>query len=318
MPARRPFGESPLQVSPLCLGGNVFGWTCDEDASFAVLDAYVAAGGNFIDTANVYSAWVPGNSGGESEAIIGRWMAARGNRDDLIIATKVGMQGGPDQPKGLDREKIRRGAEASLGRLATDRIDLYYAHEDDADTPLEETMAAFDELVREGSVRTVAASNYSAERLSEALAASADAGLVRYEGLQPCFNLLERAGYEGATEDVCREHGLGVAPYFTLARGFLTGKYRPGVALPNTPRAVGISREYLNDRGWAVLAAVDEVASVHGATPAQVSLAWLMQRPGITSSCASATTPEQVAEIMGAVDLALAPQEMTLLDSVGR
>lgn len=293
----------------------MFGWTCDQDASFAVLDAYVAAGGNFIDTADVYSAWVPGNSGGESEAIIGRWMAARGNRDDLIIATKVGMQGGPDQPKGLDRERI---AEASLGRLATDRIDLYYAHEDDADTPLEETMAAFDELVREGSVRTVAASNYSAERLSEALAASADAGLVRYEGLQPCFNLLERADYEGASEDVCREHRLGVAPYFTLARGFLTGKYRPGAALPNTPRAAGISREYLNDRGWAVLAAVDEVAAVHGATPAQVSLAWLMQRPGITSPIASATTPEQVAEIMGAVDLALTPQEMALLDSVGR
>jgi aryl-alcohol dehydrogenase-like predicted oxidoreductase len=314
----RPFGGSGLRLSPLCLGGNVFGWTAGEDAAFAVLDAYVGAGGNVIDSANISSWWGAGNRGGESETILGRWIAGRGGHDDVVIATKVGMAGGPDQPKGLTRDKIRRGAEESLARLGIDRIDLYYAHEDDEDTDLAETMAAFDELVREGLVGTVAASNYPPERLAEALAVSAREGLVRFEGIQPPYNLLQRDGLEGRTLDVCREHGLGVASYVSLARGFLTGKYRPGARLPASPRSGGVAADFLNDRGVAVLAAVDEVAEAHAATPAQVSLAWVMAQPGITSAIASATTPEQMRELAGAMDLELAAEEMDRLDAAGR
>lgn len=318
MPALRPFGGSGLRLSPLCLGGNVFGWSADQDASFAVLDAYVEAGGNVIDSANIYSWWAPGNRGGESEAIVGCWIAGRGGHDDVVIATKVGMAGGPDQPKGLSRDKIRRGAEESLARLGVDRIDLYYAHEDDPDTDLAETMGAFDELVREGLVGTVAASNYTAERLAAALAVSARDGLVRFEGLQPAYNLLQREQLEGGALDVCREHGLGVAPYLTLARGFLTGKYRPGAELPATPRSAGVARDFLNDHGFAALAVVEEVAGARDATPAQVSLAWVMARPGITSAIASATTPEQVRELAGATALELTAGEMDRLDAAGR
>jgi aryl-alcohol dehydrogenase-like predicted oxidoreductase len=318
MPERRPFGGSGLRFSPLCLGGNVFGWSAGEDASFAVLDAYVEAGGNVLDTANVYSAWVPGNRGGESESIIGRWIAGRGGNDDVVVATKVGMAGGPDQPKGLTRDKIRQGLEDSLGRLGLDRVDLLYAHEDDADTDLAETMGAFDELVREGVVGAVAASNYPAERLAEALDVSARDGLVRFEGLQPAYNLLQRDQLDDGVLDVCREHGLGVASYFGLARGFLTGKYRPGAELPATPRSAGVARDFLNERGFAALEVVDEVAGAHGATPAQVSLAWVMARPGITSAIASATSPEQVRELAGAMDLTLTAEEMDRLDATGR
>lgn len=305
-------GRSDLRVSPICLGANVFGWTADEERSFAILDAFVAGGGNFVDTANVYSAWVPGNQGGESETIIGRWLAARGRRDDVVIATKVGMQGGPTMPKGLTRGLIRAGVDASLERLQTDHIDLYYAHEDDADTPLEETLGAFDELVDEGLVRAVGASNYSAKRLTEALAVSARDGLVRYEILQPHYNLLER-DYESELAGVCAEHDVSVAPYFSLARGFLTGKYRRDGELPASPRAAGISQQYLNDRGWGVVDTQDAVASAHGCTNGQVALAWLRAQPGVVAPIASATTLDQLTELLGAADVTLTADEVERL-----
>jgi len=314
---RRALGASGLQVSPLCLGANVFGWAADEDASFAVLDAYVELGGNFIDTANIYSAWVPGNRGGESEVIIGKWLASRDRPDDLVIATKVGMGGGPLFPKGLSRDQVRAGAEQSLQRLGVDRIDLFWAHEDDADTPFEETMGAFDELIREGAVGAVAASNIPAGRLAESLRVSDTAGLARYTAVQPHFNLLDRAGYDPDLEDLCRAEDLGVTPYYALARGFLAGKYRPGAPLPDTPRAPGVERDYMNDRGWSMLAGVERVAAAHGATAAQVALAWLMARPGVTSPIASATSPEQLRELAGSADLALTADECAALDAAG-
>jgi len=314
---RRALGASGLQVSPLCLGANAFGWAADEAASFAVLDAYVEMGGNFIDTANIYSAWVPGNRGGESETIIGRWLAERDRPDDLVIATKVGMGGGPLFPKGLSRDRIRAGAEQSLERLGVDRIDLFWAHEDDADTPFEETMGAFEELINEGAVGAVAASNIPAGRLAEALRVSDTAGLARYAAVQPHFNLLDRAGYDRDLEDLCRAEDLGVTPYYALARGFLAGKYRPGAPLPDTPRAPGVQRDYMNDRGWNMLAGVERVAAAHDATAAQVALAWLMARPGVTSPIASATSPEQLRELAGSADLALTADECAALDAAG-
>jgi aryl-alcohol dehydrogenase-like predicted oxidoreductase len=316
MMERRPFGDSGLALSPLCLGGNVFGWGADEEASAAVLDAYVETGGNVIDSADVYSAWVPGNTGGESEAIVGRWLAARASADEVVVATKVGMAGGPDQPKGLGRDLIRRRVEASLGRLGVDRVALLYAHEDDPATPLVETMAAFDELVREGLVGAVAASNYPVGRLAEALEVSAREGLVRFEGYQPPLNLLDRGGWDGAMQDLCRREGLGVATYFGLARGFLTGKYRPGAPLPDSPRAAGVARTYMDARGFAALEAVDAVAAAHEASPAQVALAWVMAQPGVTCAIASATTPEQVRELAGATRLRLGDEELARLDAV--
>ena len=317
MPETRPFGRSGLQISPITLGGNVFGWSADEDTSFAVLDAYVQAGGNVIDTANTYSAWVPGNAGGESEAIIGRWLEARGDDDGLVVATKVGMAGG-DQPRGLTRDIIRRAAEESLTRLRLDRIDLYYAHEDDPDTPIEETLRAFDELVREGIVGTIAASNYSGERLAEALAISEREGLPRFEGLQARFNLLDRDAVEGGAGEVCRAGGLAIASYTSLARGFLTGKYRRDRPVPEGVRTPGVTHDYLDERGFAVLDAVDAVATAHSASPAQVALAWIVAQPGMTSALAGATSPDQVRELMGALDVRLAPDEVATLDSAGR
>ena len=317
MPERRPFGRSGLEISPLTLGGNVFGWSADEEASAAVLDAYVAGGGNVIDSANIYSWWAPGNHGGESETILGRWLAGRDDRADLVVVTKVGMAGGPGQPKGLTRDKILRGAEESLARLGVDRIDLYYAHEDDPETPLEETMRAFDELVRQGLVRAVAASNYPAARLEEALATSEREGLVRFEGLQPHFNLLDRDLFDADTRALCRERGLGVASYFSLARGFLTGKYRRDREHPDSPRAPGVLGAYADDRGYAALEVVDAVAAAHdGASPAQVALAWIMAQPGLTSAVASATSTAQVAELLGALELRLSEDETARLDAV--
>lgn len=316
MSKRRPFGRSGLSLSPLCLGGNVFGWSAGEEASFAVLDAYVAAGGNVIDSANIYSWWGPGNSGGESETIVGRWLASREVPDDLVVATKVGMKGGPEQPKGLTRDIVLRGAESSLARLGVDHLPLYYAHEDDPDTPLAETLGAFDELVRQGVVGTIAASNFPVKRLAEALEISTRDGLVRFEGYQPPLNVLDRDGYEGAVRDLCAREHLGVAAYFTLARGFLTGKYRRGEPLPSSPRAAGVASTYFTDRGDAALGAVEEVAAAHGATPAQVALAWVMAQPGVTAAIASATTVDQARELAGAMDLRLDPSEVARLDAV--
>ena len=300
-------------MAPLCIGGNALGWGADEEASAAVLDAYVAAGGNAIDSANIYSWWVPGNRGGESEAIIGRWLHGRADRDDLVIATKVGMAGGPGQPKGLTREIVLRGAEESLRRLGMDRIDLYYAHEDDPETPLEETLGAFDELVRQGLVRAIAASNYPADRLAEALRLSEERGLARFEALQPPYNLVDREGYEGELQELCLAEGLGVATYYSLARGFLSGKYRPDRPLPESPRAAGVARDFMNERGLAVLETLDRVADGHGASPAQVALAWVVAQPGVTCAIASATTPDQARELMGSVELELSDDELAAL-----
>jgi len=313
---RRPLGSSGLDVSPICLGGNVFGWTADLDASFAVLDQFIELGGNFIDTANVYSGWVPGHHGGESETIIGRWLTERGVRDRVVIATKVGMGSGTFD-KGLSREQIRRGAEESLSRLQVDTIDLYYAHEDDPATPLDETMATFDELVSEGLVRAVGSSNYAADRLREALDTSARHGTVAFTAHQPRFNLLDRDSYEGPLEQLCRERGLGVAPYFALARGFLSGKYRPDQPLPTSGRAAGVARDYMNPRGWRVLETVDRIAAGHGVSQTQVSIAWLLERPGITAPIVSATSPAQVAELADAAAVRLSREDIAALDAAG-
>ncbi len=303
-------GTTSLDVFPLCLGGNVFGWTADEKQSFAVLDAYVAAGGNFVDTADVYSAWVPGHQGGESETILGRWMASRGNRDRLVIATKVGMR---SDLKGLAARTIRTAAEGSLRRLGTDRIDLYYAHVDDAATPLEETLGAFDALVREGRVRYIAASNYTAARLAEALAVSKRAGLARYVALQPHYNLVHRPEYEGSLAELCSREGLASFPYYALASGFLAGKYRPGAKVESA-RAEGAGK-YLDEKGLRALAALDAIAAGRRATIAAVALAWLRARPAVAAPIASARTPEQLAELLPVASLSLADDEVKKLDA---
>ena len=304
-------GSTGIAVSPLCLGGNVFGWTADEEGSGAVLDAYVAAGGNFIDTADGYGNWVEGNPTGMSERILGRWMAARGNRDELVIATKVGRAKGM---RGLAAETIRKGADASLERLQTDRIDLYYAHADDPDTPLEETMAAFDGLVREGKVRHVAASNYSAPRLAEALRVSDRDGLARYAALQPEYNLVSRGEYEGDLQELCVSEGLACLPYSALASGFLTGKYRPGGPDVESARAASAGRHLEGRAG--MLDALDEVAAAHSAPVSAVALAWLLAQPGVTAPIASARTPEQLAELLPMAELELSPDELRRLSSL--
>jgi aryl-alcohol dehydrogenase (NADP+) len=303
-------GPTDLMVSPLCLGANVFGWTADEDASFAVLDAYAAAGGNFIDTADGYGDWVEGNPRGQSERIIGRWMAARGNRDELVIATKVGKAQGM---RGLADATIRAGCEASLARLGTDRIDLYYAHEDDLETPLDETMAAFDAVVRDGMVRYVAASNYTAERLAEALHVSDRDGLARYVALQPEFNLVSRAEYEGDLQALCVAEGVACLPYSALASGFLTGKYRPGGPDVESPRADSVARHL--DGGSGALAALDDVAAAHSTTISAVALAWLRGQPGVTAPIASARSPEQLTELLPMAGLELTPEELERLSA---
>jgi aryl-alcohol dehydrogenase-like predicted oxidoreductase len=302
-------GTTDLTVSPLCLGGNVFGWTADEDASFAVLDAYTAAGGNFIDTADGYGDWVEGNPRGQSERIIGRWMAARGNRDRLVIATKVGRARGM---RGLAAATISAGCEASLERLGTDRIDLYYAHADDPETALDETMAAFDALVRDGMVRHVAASNYAAPRLAEALRVSDRAGLARYVALQPEYNLVSRDEYEGDLQDLCIAEGIACMPYYALASGFLTGKYRTGGPDVASARASS-ARKHLDGGGGRVLAALDDVAAAHDTSVAAVALAWLRAQPGVTAPIASARSPEQLAELLRMADLELTTAELERL-----
>jgi aryl-alcohol dehydrogenase-like predicted oxidoreductase len=312
----RRLGRTGLKVAALCLGGNTFGWTTDQAASEAVLDAYVDAGGNFIDTADVYARWAPGNTGGESETALGTWMRARGNRSRVLIATKVmGPMGPGPNDTGLSRAHIVDGVEASLHRLQTDYIDLYQAHWDDRDTPLDETLRAFDDLVRQGKVRYIGASNYVAWRLTRALWESDKRGWVRYESIQPKYNLVIRDEYERELEPLCREQEIGVIPYSSLASGFLSGKYRSGQPLPTTARAGGVQKTYMNDRGFAALAAVEKVASKVGATPAQVALSWLAHRPGITAPIASATSVAQLKEIVGAIDLTLDSEATAALDA---
>jgi aryl-alcohol dehydrogenase-like predicted oxidoreductase len=305
-------GTTDLNVSRLCLGGNVFGWTIDEQASFDVLDAYAQAGGNFIDTADIYGRG--GSSGlGESERIIGRWLAARGNREQLVIATKVGMA--PDDP-GLSVEQVTKGAEDSLGRLGIDRIDLFYAHRDDPDTPLEETLAAFQGLIDSGKIRHAAASNYSVARLDEAVRVGGRDGMAGYVALQPHYNLLER-DYEGELEQLCAQAGLACVPYFGLARGFLTGKYRRDGGPVESPRADGVRELYCNERGFAVLDAIDKIAAAHTTTVAAVSLAWLAAQPTVAAPIASATSPEQLAGLLPSLTLELSREEIERLGVAG-
>jgi len=299
----RKLGTSGINVAPLAFGGNVFGWTVDESTSFALLDAFVDAGFNLIDTADVYSAWAPGHSGGESETIIGKWMKARGNREKVVVATKVGMEMGPGK-KGLSKSYIAEAAEASLRRLQTDYIDVYQSHRDDEETPQLETLEAYAELIKAGKVRTIGASNFSAERLASALAISKETGLPTYATLQPLYNLYNREEFERYLAAVCLEHNVGVIPYYALAAGFLTGKYRTEADLTKSPRGSSAKR-YLNDRGLKILAALDDVAASIGSTPGKVAVAWLMSRPAITAPIASATNLEQLHDLIDATKLTL-------------
>ncbi len=304
MMTKRKLGNSGIDVRPLMLGGNVFGWTIDEAQSFKVLDAFTAAGFDFIDTADIYSKWVPGHTGGESETILGRWMKQRGNRAKIILATKCGFEIAPGK-KGLSRKYILESVEDSLRRLQTDYIDLYQSHTEDLETPLEETMGAYADLIKQGKVRAIGASNYTPQRLEASIETSAKLGIPRYESLQPHYNLYDRAGYEQALEPLCIKHGLGVIPYYGLASGFLTGKYRMAADASKSPRGAAIVKKYLDDRGLRILKALDQVAAAHNAKLASVALAWLMARPGITAPIASATTTEQLQDLFKAVDLKL-------------
>jgi aryl-alcohol dehydrogenase-like predicted oxidoreductase len=309
---KRPLGNSGLQVAPLMLGGNVFGWTADEPTSFKVLDAFLAAGLNFIDTADSYSTWVPGHSGGESETIIGNWLRRSGKRDQVIIATKVGSEI-PGQGKGLSRAWIMRQAEASLKRLQTDYIDLYQSHRDDPATPVEETLEAYAGLIQQGKVRAIGCSNFTSERTQESLNAGKQHGWPRYQSLQPHYNLYHRAEYETTLEPLALREKLGVIPYYSLASGFLTGKYRSQADLSKSPRGQA-AKKFLNDRGFRILEALDRVAEKHQATPAQVALAWLMARPSITAPIASATSVDQLKDLARATELELDHPSIALLD----
>ncbi|HSB23747.1 MAG TPA: aldo/keto reductase [Burkholderiaceae bacterium] len=317
MVLHRALGNSGLMVAPLAFGGNVLGWTADEATSFRLLDAFVDDGFNLIDTADVYSRWVKGHSGGESESVIGRWLKKSGKRDRVVLATKVGMDMG-DGKVGLAPAYIRQAVDASLQRLQVDRIDLYQAHQDDPKTPLADTLGAFADLIRAGKVRAIGASNYPTARLEEALQTSAALKLPRFESLQPLYNLMERPAYEAELEAVCRREGLGVINYFGLASGFLTGKYRSEADAAKSPRGGSTVKKYLNDRGRRVLEALDGVAERLDATPAQVALAWQMARPGITAPIASATSAAQWQELAGAARLQLDAATIAAIDDASR
>jgi aryl-alcohol dehydrogenase-like predicted oxidoreductase len=300
---RRKLGNSGIEIAPLALGGNVFGWTVDEPMGFKILDAFIAAGFSLIDTADIYSKWIPGNKGGESETMIGNWFKRSGKRNKVILATKVGSEMGPKK-KGLSKAYILRAVEDSLRRLQTDYIDLYQSHVDDPKAPLEETLEAFAQLVKQGKVRAIGASNYGAERLAEALEISRRQGYPSYQSLHPLYNLYDRAEYEEKLDPLCRKEGLGVITYFSLASGFLTGKYRSKKDLAQRARG-GRVKGYLNDRGFKILGALDQVAKEKRSTPAAVALAWLMARPGITAPIASATNLEQLNDLIAATSLEL-------------
>lgn len=309
---KRNLGNSGLEVAPLAFGGNVFGWTVDEPTGFQLLDAFVSSGFNLIDTADVYPRWVPGNQGGESEEIIGKWLQRSGKRHDVIIATKVGFEMGPNK-KGLSKDYILRSADDSLRRLQTDHIDLYQSHVDDPETPLVETLEAYDQLIKAGKVRAIGASNYSAARLSEALEVSKSHGLARYESLQPRYNLYDRTDYESELAPVCIREGLGVITYSSLAAGFLTGKYRSVEDLSKSARGATV-RRYLYERGVRILEALDEVAAQYNSTPAHVALAWLLAHPSVTAPIASATSVAQLNDLLEATKLELDESAMGLLN----
>lgn len=305
----RALGSSGLSIRPFVLGGNVFGMTAGRDASFAVLDRFVELGGGMIDTADVYSAWVPGHKGGESEGMMGAWLKQSGARDRILIATKVGMM-----PGGLKPDRIRDAVQGSLHRLGTDVIDLYFAHKDDPDVPLDEVLGAFAELVDAGIVRAIGASNYSAERLAEALRVADEKGLPRFTAMQPELNLLDRGQYEGALQKLCIDEGLGVVTYFSLASGYLSGKYRSADDLGKSPRGARV-QPYLGGKGPAVLAVMDRIAAETGATLSQIALAWVAAQPGVTAPIASATTVEQLAELMGSLALVLSDEHLAALSA---
>ncbi|QSX74311.1 aldo/keto reductase [Lysobacter arenosi] len=307
----RPLGRSSLQVAPLAFGGNVFGWSADEATSFALLDAFVETGFDLVDTADSYSYWVPGNQGGESETILGRWFKRSGKRDRVTVATKLGKW---ERHRGLSPGNIQAAVEGSLQRLQTDVIDLYQAHADDPDTPLVETLGAFSRLIDQGKVRVIGASNYSAARLAQALDTAERHGLPRYECLQPEYNLHDRAGYESELEPLVLAHGIAVIPYYSLASGFLSGKYRSAADIGKSAARAGAIGKYLNPKGLRILQALDDVAASHGATPAQVALAWLMARPSITAPIASATSVAQLHELLAAARLSLTPAQIAQLD----
>ena len=309
---KRKLGNSGLEVAPLAFGGNVFGWTVDEPTSFALLDAFVAAGFNLIDTADVYSRWVQGHRGGESETIIGKWLKRSGNRAKVVIASKVGKEMGPNS-NGLSKTYILQAVEDSLQRLQTDYIDLYQSHADDPDTPLEETLEAYDQLIRQGKVRAIGASNYNAQRLAQSLEVSEQTGYPRYESLQPLFNLYDRVDYEKELEPLCQEKGLGVISYFSLASGFLSGKYRSKDDLSKSARG-DMVKKYLNERGFRIIETLDRVAQQHHMTPAKVALAWLISHPSITAPIASATNLEQLDELIEATTIELNSSAINLLN----
>jgi len=309
---KRKLGKSSIEIAPLALGGNVFGWTADEPTSFRLLDAFVDAGLNLIDTADVYSVWVPGHQGGESETVIGNWLKRSGRRKDVVIATKVGNVMNPEK-KGLSKPYILRAVEDSLRRLQTDSIDLYQSHVDDPATPIEETLEAYAELVRAGKVKAIGASNFTAERLTASLEVSKQRGYPSYVSLQPHYNLVERADYETNLEPVCVANGIAVIPYFGLASGFLTGKYRSEADLSKSARGSRVQK-YLNERGLRVLSALDEVAQRHNSTPARVALAWLIARPSITAPIASATNLDQLKDLIAATELELDRESIEILN----
>lgn len=309
---KRKLGNSELEISPLVFGGNVFGWTVDEPASFILLDAFVSEGFNLVDSADVYSRWAPGNNGGESETIIGRWLKRNGKRNQVLIATKVGKEMGRDK-RGLSKSYILRAAESSLQRLQTDHIDLYFAHEDDQQTPLEETLEAFDQLIKQGKVRAAGASNYGAQRLAKALQISAQQGYAAYCCVQPLYNLYDRAAFENDLEPLCRTEELGVITYFSLASGFLTGKYRSPNDMTGKARGSFVEK-YLDERGGRILEALDQVAKGLGTSPAELAIAWLVAQPSVTAPIASATNLQQLRELMNGARLQLDRSSMELLN----
>ena len=313
---KRRLGQSSLHVTPITFGGNVFGWTADETMSFALLDAFTGAGFNFIDSADVYSRWHPGNKGGESEVIIGKWLKARGNRDKVVIATKLGIEMAPGK-KGLSRRYMMQAVEDSLRRLQTDYIDLYQSHRDDPDTPIEETLSAYADLIKQGKIREIGASNFSAARLAESLKISSEKGLPRYQSLQPQYSLVERGEFEGPLEDLCLAEKVGVIGYYSLASGFLTGKYRSRADMEGRARGARVEK-YLHDYGFGVLKALDDVAARCNAKPGQIALAWLIARPSVTAPIASATNLEQLAELVKAADITLDAAAIQQIDAASK